>query len=225
VIHAALAAALVFTPLATYPMNETHGTVAHDTSGHHYNGTIGTDVTLNGRYYAFPFGSHFSYHPHHIVRIDYPDALNPGWRTYRITWRFRIDGKIKGEFSPNYVQKGQGSPEGGMYKLRATSGRVICLFRGSAGDATAATPRGLDFRDGKWHTASCTRYNGAHPRVAVRVDGRTYQITRKPTGLIANTWPVAIAGNSDCIPNTVTKHCNYFRGDIDYMRFSVGQLP
>ena len=51
------------------------------------------------------------------------------------------------------------------------------------------------------------------------VDGAVTGRNRNPTGTIANTRPVTIAGKGNCDQVTIT--CDYFSGDIDYVRIET----
>jgi hypothetical protein len=203
--------------VAFYRMNEDRGTVMHDSSPNVMNGSIGSDVRLNGRFFHFPHVPHLTYRPTHPSRVD-SVKVNPGADTFRVTWRFRLHTDSTHVFSPNFMQKGQGWPQGGMFKFSNRRGKVSCLFRDSERQAGVSTTSG--FIDDRWHIAACTRYAGSDPRVEVQVDGKTLGVKNERIGLIDNSWPLAIGGNTSCNGNQgpTPHHCNYWQGDMDWVR-------
>jgi hypothetical protein len=50
-------------------------------------------------------------------------------------------------------------------------------------------------------------------------DGRRTGRNTNPTGTIANTRPLTIAGKGNCDQVEIT--CDYFSGDIDYVRIET----
>jgi hypothetical protein len=55
--------------------------------------------------------------------------------------------------------------------------------------------------------------------VTMFIDGVVTDRNRNPTGTIANTRPITIAGKLSCDQAEVT--CDYFTGDIDYLRIET----
>jgi hypothetical protein len=51
------------------------------------------------------------------------------------------------------------------------------------------------------------------------VDGVVTGRNRKPTGSIANTRPITIAGKLNC--DQVQTTCDYFAGDLDYVKIET----
>jgi hypothetical protein len=51
------------------------------------------------------------------------------------------------------------------------------------------------------------------------IDGVVTGRNRNPTGPIANTRPITIAGKLNCDQAEIT--CDYFTGDIDYLRIET----
>jgi hypothetical protein len=209
--------ASAWTTLAEYGMNERRGHVMHDASPNHLDGVIGRDVGLSGTFYRYPRVPPRTYRPDHPSFVDAP-LLNPGASTFRVTWRFRVSPLARPVYAPNFVQKGQGWPKGGMFKLTNHDGRVGCLFRDATRQAAVAT--GTSFNDGEWHVATCARFVGSDPRIVVSVDGRVLGINHKSIGTISNAWPLAIGGNTRCNGNRGDhpQHCNYWQGDMSWMR-------
>jgi hypothetical protein len=210
------------TPVATYKMNELpRQTVLHDSAENRLHGIIGNKIERNGRYFHFTKVPRD--HPLDVERTArvYSDDLNPGDQNFAITWKQRTTKKL---LSANVVQKGQGSPAGGMFKIKnGMHGnpwlRVSCFWRGSNGGAFTESTPGMDFRDGKWHIIRCARIAGVG--VVMRVDGVIVDRDSDP-GMIANSWPVSIGGNSTNCEDVGTdrRHCNYWAGDLAWMRFT-----
>ena len=209
--------------VADWQMNEgPKQNVLHDASGNGVTGTIGRKVVRNRKYLHFkdwPF--HAPLDKAKTVRVN-NDALNPGDGNFAVTWRFRSTDPTRFQ---NIVQKGQGSPAGGMFKFRinkinadARWSRIECFWRGSNGGAFTTTPARQDYTDGTWHTVRCARVGD---KVTMRVDGKPVATDTDP-GTISNDWPLSIGGN---VANCETvgddgRHCNYFHGDIAWMKVS-----
>lgn len=203
----ASAGAATMTTLARWSMNESPGShTLVDSSGHGMNGTIGSEVVLNGAVHTFRFLKPNTppAHPQHIDVVN-DSRLNPGTREYSITIRARWTSALG-----NIVQKGQAGATGGYFKLQATNGLVQCLFRGSLGSGGVGSKRALN--DGRWHVITCTRTATA---VSMTVDGVVTMTIMHATGSVSNSVPLTIAGKSNCDQVKIT--CDYFAGQIDYV--------
>ncbi len=202
--------------VATWNMNEgPHARVMVDSSGHHMNGSVGSDVQTGvrvggARAYRFPFSGRDHQNPSRLVTVADNPRLDPGTGYYSITWRMRTT-KPYG----NVIQKGQSATPGGYFKIQAPNGIVQCLFRGSGGSKAVGSGRKLN--DGKWHTLRCTRTSAG---VTLTVDGRTSRTAKGPTGRISNSFPLSIGGKVKCNQRNVT--CDYFVGDIDRVAITAG---
>jgi hypothetical protein len=113
------------------------------------------------------------------------------------------------------IQKGQAGSKGGYWKFQQPSGKITCLFRGSAGSSTG-TSGTVRVNDGNWHTVRCERTSSM---VTMLVDGQVTSRNRNATGTIANTRPMTIAGKGNCDQVAIT--CDYFSGDIDYVKIET----
>jgi hypothetical protein len=114
----------------------------------------------------------------------------------------------------NIIQKGQATVAGGSFKMQIPDGKVQCWFRGSAGSLLVTAPNKIN--DGRWHVVRCER---SRDGVALWIDGRTVAGRWGWTGSIANSWPLAIGGKTDC--DQIDVGCDYFAGDIDYVAIDV----
>ncbi len=201
------------TVIGHWNMNEAPGsTVLVDSSGHGFNGAIGAAVKPNGTSQFFDLRSHKSgtpVTPEHLDTVPSSPGLNPGSADYSVTLRLRWAAPLP---DVNLVQKGQGSAHG--WKIESSKAHVRCQFIGSLGQATV---KSIDYTnhtwaDGNWHTVTCSRTASA---VSLTIDGVLIGTTHHVTGDITNTWPVSIAGKTQC--NNVTIWCDYWSGDIDYI--------
>lgn len=206
------------TTVADWEMNESSGaTVMTDSSGHGITGAIGSKVTT-GITYSGAKGFRFSYakpntppaQPDKLVVVPDNDLLDPGTSDFVITIRYRTTHGFG-----NVVQKGQATSGGGQWKLQAPNGILQCVWTGSLRKAAQGSPKALD--DGQWHTVVCENTGS---KIGMSVDGGSMRWVAKTTGSIANTKPVTIGGKKDCDQVNVT--CDYFAGDIDYIRIQKG---
>jgi Laminin G domain len=204
--------------VALYNMNEAAGShVLVDSSGHGLNGTIGAEVTT-GAVFSGATGHRFAYlapntppaHPGHVDKVADNTLLDPGTSDFAITIRYRTTRSFG-----NIIQKGQSTSAGGYWKFEQPKGIVTCLFRGSAGDVAVHSATALN--NGQWHVVRCER---AGTKVVMTVDGTSKRTGNGATGSISNSKNLSIGGKSSCDQKTVT--CDYFVGDIDYVRIEKG---
>jgi hypothetical protein len=210
------ARAAIDQPVAIWQMNEPAGSqIMEDSSGNGYDGTIGASVQEGTALAGGGTGYRFPYlqpntppaDPEHVVRVAHNSALNPGSGDFAVEFRVRTTHSFG-----NILQKGQAGAAGGYFKFQQPSGKVSCLFRGSLGSSTASSGT-VRINDGAWHTVRCERTASS---VVMRVDGVVTGRNFNPTGTIANTKPLSIAGKLNCDQITVT--CDYFAGDLDYVK-------
>jgi hypothetical protein len=209
--------------LADWQMNEPLGaTTMVDSSGNGINGSIGTairtgpfDTTTSGYHWSSTNPNGYPAKPDRLVQVP-NDRLNPGTRDYAVTVRFRTTHSYG-----NMIQKGQSETPGGYFKWEIPSGKLMCLYRSrdSKGNligqkaVTAPTP----LNDGVWHTVRCEK---TVDRVTMTIDGTTVvRSSRSTIGPIGNTMPLTIGGKVACDQVKVT--CDYFAGDIDWVRIEA----
>lgn len=206
--------------VALYAMNEgPRQRVLHD-EWNGLNGTIGDKIERNGRYLHFdkvPFETPLDLE---LTARVYSDDLNPGDGRFAVTWRARTDKIMR---FGNVMQKGQGSPDGGMFKFRYRNMgtpelRVQCFWRGDIGGSSTWTPEDVNIKDGRWHVIRCVKTDTG---TRMLLDGELVDTDSAP-GTIANTWPLSIGGNvTSCRePGGTTRHCNWWAGDLDWIRFT-----
>lgn len=213
------ASAAATTTVALYQMNERPGaTVLVDSSGNGLHGTIGSEV-LEGTVVAGATAHRFTYlqpntppaHPGHLDAVPNTSKLDPGTADFAVTMRVKWTHNFG-----NMIQKGQSGGSGGYFKWEAPSGVVKCLFRDSAGVTKTATSK-TPLNNGQWHTIRCERTAAG---VTMTVDGAVRNTAAGKTGSISNPKPLTIAGKGTCDQITVT--CDYFVGDIDWVRIEKG---
>jgi Concanavalin A-like lectin/glucanases superfamily len=201
--------------VAVWQMNEPAGSRSmQDSSGNGINGTIGAHVLVGTALSGGGTGYRFPYlkpntppaDPEHLVRVAHHTQLNPGTGSFAVELRLRTTHSFG-----NVIQKGQAGAPGGYWKFQQPSGKISCLFRGSAGSSTASSGT-VRVNDGAWHTVRCERTSSS---VVMRVDGVVTGRNFNATGSIANTKPLTIAGKLNCDQINIT--CDYFAGDIDYV--------
>jgi hypothetical protein len=217
--QAAPAVALAPVTDVLYEMNEPFGsTVMVDSMGTGVNGVINpagvtTGVVVDGATgYRWPWRNPTAppASPERVVTVADDPRLDPGSDTYTLEIRFRTHAKFG-----NIIQKGQARTVGGQVKIQNPKGFPSCLFKGSAGQGATRSPVALN--DDQWHTLTCVRTPTA---VMLYVDGVLRNRKNGPTGNIDNKFPLAIGGKTECDQITVT--CDYFSGDIDYVKISHG---
>ncbi len=224
-LPAGLTAAQASTPalnvLADWQLNEAPGaTVMQDSSGNGITGVIGSAVHtgftaagVTGYRWDFTSPTAPPPKPERLVKAT-STRLNPGSKDFAISFRYRTTNPFG-----NIVQKGQATTSGGQIKFELPGGKVTCLVRGLAGKRAVTTLN--TYRDGIWHTVRCVR-TVAGLTMTVTDDVGTVLETRKiagPTGDLTNRYPISIAGKTNCDQASIT--CDYFSGDIDWVRVEM----
>lgn len=213
----------VWYTIASWEMNERpNAVILRDSTGNGFSGHIGMRVSPSGSNHVFPREDRQESFPQHIDKIADNDYLDPSFSDFAVAVRFKWDNK---RHDMNLVQKGQGSPVGGLFKMKTTipvlgqpKGHVKCLFRGSNGDSQVNSyETGYRLNDGTWHVVECER---TIQGTLMFVDNVLVDINEHGPGEISNNWPIAIGGNSYC--DRPDLMCNYFWGKIDYVRWLDG---
>jgi len=211
----AVTSASASTGVLDLELNEAKGaSTAVDTSGHHHNGRIGSLVHMGGGHATFPLESKDAALGSAPL-IEVPDArdgsLDPGSGAFTIAMRYRTTHAFG-----NVLQKGQATSSGGQVKLQAPGGSITCMFKTAAGTATAGSGS-VDMDNGAWHTVRCVRTSSS---VTMYVDGKQTGKSTHATGKLDNSMPWSIGGKTACNGDRVD--CDYFAGDIDYVRLTKG---
>ncbi|WP_434812103.1 PKD domain-containing protein [Microbacterium sp. bgisy189] len=218
-VGAAPASAVATNTVAFYSMDEPAGaTTLVDSSGNGRDGTIGSDVTTGQAFqgasmhrFATVLPGEMAYRPGHVNRVPHHSSLNPDAGDFSITLRFRTDYPFG-----NIAQKGQGTQQGGYWKVENPAGKPRCLFRGGNGASRTGYSQ-VEVDDGQWHVLRCVRTSAY---VEMYIDGVRQSRLTGSTGSISNTALMSIGGKSSC--NGTSTTCDYFVGDIDYLRIEKG---
>lgn len=204
---------------AWYQMNEPSGaTTMIDSSGSGLNAPINQAGLDTGAVYKGATGYRWAYRdpeapppsPERIISVPDNPKLDPMGDTFTVEIRYRTSRKFG-----NIIQKGQSTDAGGQWKFQNPGGRPSCLFKGPSGQAGVRVANPIN--DNEWHVLRCVR---TPSNVTLYVDGVYAGRKNGPTGIINNTRPMTIGGKGGCNQTTIT--CDYFTGDIDYVRITRG---
>jgi hypothetical protein len=211
--------------VADWEMNDAAGaTVMMDSSGNGIDGAIAsnaapmllTGVNLGGTDTGFRWSNVKPNQPpatpQRIVQID-NDALNPGTRDWRISFRYRTSHPFG-----NIVQKGQSQSKGGQIKFQLPQGQISCMFKGSSGERRSIKTIGA-YDDNVFHVVVCTRLSTGVTLQVFDSSGTTLLETRQingSSGSISNAIPMTVGGKINCDQIAIT--CDYFAGDIDWLK-------
>jgi len=205
--------------VADWQMQEAAGSrTMTDSSGNGIVGTIGAEV-VTGVPTDAPEGLAYRFErlrpntpparPEHNVLVPHDDRLGPAGRAlFVVEIRLRTTNSFG-----NVVQKGQAGASGGYWKIQLPQAEPSCLFRGPTGVTNAVRARGVRVDDGAWHTVRC---EATPSEVRLYVDGAYIGRNRGLTGPVANQEQLAVGGKDNCDQVTIT--CDYFGGDVDYVR-------
>lgn len=210
--------------IADWRMDEPAGArTMSDSSGNSFSGVIGQEVVTGVR----PTPDAIAYRfmrlkpntpparPQHNVLVAHDARLNPAGRAeYVVEVRLRTGNKFG-----NVAQKGQSGSKGGYWKIQLPQAEPSCLFRGPTGVTNAVRARGKPINDNQWHTLRC---EATPSETRMYLDGVFIGRNTGNTGAIANTQLLSIGGKDYCDQTTIT--CDYFGGDIDYLRLE-GTAP
>ena len=221
-VASAQAASSSLNVVADWQMNEPAGATAMTDSGPNgINGVIGravhTGVSVAGATaYSWPFTSPTAppAKPERLIKAT-DSRLNFGTADFAVSFRYRTTHSFG-----NIVQKGQATTTGGQLKFELPGGKVTCLVRGSIARRAVSTRNTYD--DGTWHTVRCAR-TATGLTMTVSNSGGTILETRKiagATGDVTNRYPISIAGKTNCDQVTIT--CDYFTGEVDWVKVEKG---
>lgn len=189
--------------------------VAQDSSGFGHDATIGSHVEMNGSFAHFdrhPPGDTVTHPGHLIIAPEESDnSLDPERGTFTVEFRYRTTVDFG-----NILQKGQATASGGQVKVQQPKGKLSCMFKTPTGTSTVTSGARV-FNDGQWHAVKCVR---TATDVTLFVDGTQVGRNGNDTGYLNNTKPWSLGGKPECNATTIT--CDYFAGDVDYVRLTKG---
>jgi hypothetical protein len=217
--------------MGDWPMNESGRPTMTDVSGNGLDGYIGTSVGTNWPTGDGGRGYHFSgqlnvQNRERLVLVDDNPMLDPGTGTYSVVVRFRTTGS-----RPNILQKGQSEDSGGYWKLVIHTGWPRCHYRDLNHNTKAigfdkSPDPNAKVNDGDWHVVRCERNSDS---VCVYLDEGTPTAMKRcikgSIGQIDNKWPLSIGGKMRCDPLNASTTCDYFNGDIDWVRIERPLAP
>ena len=149
--------------------------------------------------------------PERVIQVPDNALLDPGTGNFTVEIRFRT----KENFG-NIIQKGQSAAKGGQWKIQNPQGMPSCLFKDGAGNRVATRVK-APINDNLWHTLTCVR---TPTSVSAYVDGVFSNRKNGVTGTIDNTVQMTVGGKINC--DQIVTTCDYFSGQIDYVRITRG---
>jgi hypothetical protein len=188
--------------VARWHMDETSGTIMHDSAGGHdgaiHNVLLGTPGFIHT---AYQFAGNS------WATVPSAAALNPGTAKFTMIAHVKLTRRpTSGDY--DIIKKGSYSAPGGEYKMEILqSGQALCGFQGSL--RYAEISGGPNLATGQWYTITCTKTDTT---VSLSVAGKTLTNARA-VGSISNTSAVGIgaAPGSD-----------FYRGILDEVSLTTG---
>jgi hypothetical protein len=189
--------------VALWHMDETSGTVMHDSAGTH-NGTtqnvlVGQPGGFSGLAYGFTGSSQ--------VLVPSAADLNAGAAKLTVTIHLKAT-SVPATPDWDLIRKGVFTSAGGEFKVEyQPSGQATCGFNTSTNylELTA----GPALNNGQWHTVQCVKTSTG---IQLVVDGQTFTKSGS-LGTISNTVQVAVGAH----PGS-----EFFRGSLDEASIQIG---
>jgi hypothetical protein len=191
--------------VALWHMDETSGTVMHDSVAAHDGNLTKVAVGQPGAIgTAFAFNGSSS-----VVQVPSADDLNPGTANITITIRLNTTGVPGiGPADWDVIRKGDYAPAGSEYKFELQhSGQGSCGFEGTAGYGEVIA--GPPINDGQWHTVACVK---TPTTIKLIVDGKSY-VQAANVGSITNTAPVVLGSRPGA---------DWYAGSLDEASIEIG---
>jgi hypothetical protein len=188
--------------VALWHMDETTGTVMHDSVGTNDGSLSSVQLGVPG-FVNTAYGFTTS-----TVTVPDAPALNPG--SSKITLTIHLN-TTQAPATPDWdlFRKGVFNSAGGEYKMEyQPSGQASCGFIGASG-TTVELIAGPALNDGAWHTVQCVKDATG---IQVIVDGQVFS-KAGAVGSISNTAPVVIGSH----PGS-----EFFHGSLDEASIGIG---
>ncbi len=188
------------TTVGLWHMDETSGSTAVDSSGHHNDGKNSNIAYAAG---AYGFNGRSS-----RVLVSDDASLDPGSTDITIALKVRFTvAPSRAVHDYDLVRKGDSST---FYKIEITlEGRARCQFHGSSRDGGLVF--GPDLSDGQWHTITCTKTSS---KIAGSVDGRSASRSVQ-IGSISNGVSLSLGGKSSGTQDL-------YLGSMDEVKITIG---
>jgi hypothetical protein len=200
--------ALGASPTALWHMDETSGSVARDSSGNGYDGSM--QSIKRGVPGVSGTGFEFNGTSSRIVVKDAP-GLRAGDKDLVVTVNVSFTKKPSGDY--DLIRKGLSSSSGGDWKIEimptSVGSQAYCYWKGSAGSKSKTA--GPDLADGRYHKLTCEKHATT---VALVVDGHRYSST-KTVGRIDNTAPLSIGAKAG-------SGGDWYKGRMDEVSVTIG---
>jgi concanavalin A-like lectin/glucanase superfamily protein/predicted actin-binding protein len=189
--------------VALWHMDETSGTVAHDSIAGHDGILHSVQLGLAGfSGAAFGFNGSSSY-----ISVPSANDLNPGAANIAITIRLKST-SVPATPDWDLIRKGLYTSSGGEYKMEyQPSGQASCGFNGSGGYSELMA--GPAINDGQWHTVQCVKTSTA---IQVVVDGQSF----------SKAANIGSTANADAVPIGARPGSEFFNGSLDEASIQVG---
>ena len=189
--------------VALWHMDETSGTVAHDSIAGHDGILHSVQLGLAGfSGTAFGFNGSSSY-----ISVPSASDLNPGAANLTITIHLKST-SVPATPDWDLIRKGLYTTSGGEYKMEyQPSGQASCGFNGSGGYSELMA--GPAINDGQWHTVQCVKTATA---IQVVVDGQTF----------SKAANIGSTANTDAVPIGARPGSEFFKGSLDEASIQIG---
>ena len=188
--------------VALWHMDETSGTVMHDSVAHHDGTLFSVQLGLPG--FA---GTAFGFTGSSYVSVPSSSDLNPGAANITITIHLKAT-SVPATPDWDLIRKGLYTSPGGEYKMEyQPTGQASCGFKGSANYGELITGPALN--DGQWHTVQCVK---TATDIRLVVDGQSF----------SKAFNIGSIGNTDAVPIGARPGSEYFKGSLDEAGVQVG---
>ena len=189
--------------VALWHMDETSGTVMHDSAGTHNGTTQNVQVGQAGGFSGLAYGFTGS------SQVLVPNAadLNAGAARLTVTIHLKATA-VPATPDWDLIRKGVFTSAGGEFKVEyQPSGQATCGFNTSTNYAELTAGPALN--NGQWHTIQCVKTSTS---IQLVVDGQTFTKAAS-LGTISNTVQVAVGAHPGA---------EFFRGSLDEASIQVG---
>jgi hypothetical protein len=188
--------------VALWHMDETSGTVMHDS-------VAGHDGTLFSVQLGVPgfSGTAFGFTGSSYVSVPSAADLNPGSAVITVTIHLKTT-SVPATPDWDLIRKGLYTSPGGEFKMEyQPTGQASCGFKGSTNYGELITGPALN--DGQWHTVQCVKTSSD---IKLIVDGQTF----------SKSFNIGSIANTDAVPIGARPGSEYFKGSLDEAGVQVG---
>ena len=188
--------------VALWHMDETSGTVMHDSVANHDGMLFSVQLGVPG--FA---GSAFGFTGSSYASVPSASDLNPGAATVTITIHLKTT-SVPATPDWDLIRKGLYTSPGGEFKMEyQPTGQASCGFKGSSNYGELITGPALN--DGQWHTVQCVKTSSD---IKLIVDGQAF----------SKAFNIGSIANSDAVPIGARPGSEYFKGSLDEAGIQVG---